>query len=147
MGMKRSSAAGYFLLFGLIFGCIGGGFGLVSLHSIRDKLTCQGVVIGFHSKTKGNQNSRGRDTVPVVEFTLEEKVFHIRGGGNSSFPPPPSYSIGERVLVYYPVDNPEKGFVGSFLELWLFMTVFGGIGVVFTLAGGVWVFFGWYGKG
>ena len=126
-----------FLLMGLIFSCIGGGFGVFTLISMRDKLTCQGVVVGFHPMISGK-------TVPEVEYTLAEKSYTIRGKIASK---PPGYSQGESVLVYYPANNPENGFVGSFLELWLFMTVFGGIGVVITLAGGVWVFFGWYCKG
>ena len=134
-----------FLLMGLIFSCIGGGFGVFTLISMRDKLTCQGVVVGFNTQTIGNQSSLGSfKTVPEVEYTVGEKVHRIHGKIATT---PPGYSKGDSVLVYYPADNPENGFVGSFLELWLFMTVFGGIGVVITLAGGVWVFFGWYCKG
>ena len=143
--LRSVGIGGVFLLMGLIFSCIGGGFGVVTLISMRDKLTCQGVVVGFHTQTIGDQSSLGSfKTVPEVEYTLAEKSYIIRGKIAST---PPGYSKGDSVLVYYPADNPEKGFVGSFLELWLFMTVFGGVGVVITLAGGVWVFFGRYCKG
>ncbi len=122
-----------FLLLGLIFGCIGGGFAGVSLVALQDKLTCQGVVVGFHPKIMGNQHSLVRaKTVPEVEFTIDDKVYTIRGKIAST---PPGYTVGESVPVYYQANQPEKGFVGSFLELWLFPIVFGGIGFVFTLTG------------
>lgn len=122
-----------FLLMGLIFSCIGGGFGVFTLISMRDKLTCQGVVVGFNPQTIGNQSSLGRvKTVPEVKYTLAEKSYIIRGKIAST---PPGYSKGDSVLVYYPADNPENGFVGSFLELWLIMTIFGAMGVVDILVG------------
>lgn len=84
-------------------------------------------------------NGRG-GSVPEVRYFVDGKPYVIHGVITTS---PPAYSIGEKIPVYYPPGNPEQGVIGSFVELWLFPMIFGGIGLVFTLGSGFFILKNW----
>ena len=71
---------------------------------------------------------------PLVEYELEGKTLRREGGVAST---PPSYEIGEEVVVYVSKENGWDVRIGGFLELWFLPMVLGFIGAVFLFIGGV----------
>jgi hypothetical protein len=50
---------------------------------------------------------------------------------------PPSHSVGDKIRVLYRPENPAEARIDSFVELWLFSTVFPVAGLFSMIGGGV----------
>jgi hypothetical protein len=79
------------------------------------------------------QKKRGRGSVSEVSYSVDGIDHIIYANIGTS---PSAYAIGQKLPVYFFPERPGEGVVGSFVELWLFSVVFGGIGSVFSLGGG-----------
>ena len=57
-----------------------------------------------------------RTRTPVIRYEVDGKSYEFRAGTSSS---PPSYSIGDVVVVRYRPSRPGEGYLISFRRLWL----------------------------
>lgn len=75
---------------------------------------------------------------PVVGFqTPDRQNYTFRSNYGSN---PPSYSEGESVPVLYDPASPQDARIKSFFSLWGGAVILGGLGCLFGLAGGGWIF-------
>lgn len=81
------------------------------------------------------RSSKGKGTYhPVVEFSAQNgKIIHFTSGSGSN---PASYSRGDHLHVLYDGANPEHASIDSFMSNWFGTLILGGLGLLFTLAGG-----------
>lgn len=95
------------------------GFTIRNLKLILYSSHATGRVVGFESV----EGADGKVTqAQRVEFkTPDEKIHEALAKVRSS---PPSGQVGDRVKIYYSPQQPEEAKVGSFMELWLHVTVF-----------------------
>jgi len=101
-------------------------------HAVR----ADGVVIdlNYHSGSKGGSY------YPEVEFKAADgSVVHITGSTGSN---PAAYDRGEHVAVIYQPNNPQGARIDSFSENWLGVVILGGMGLVFALIGGGFIYSG-----
>jgi hypothetical protein len=97
-----------------------------------------GVVVDLHYRS-GSKGDSGT-YVPEVEFTAPNgSVLHITGSTGSN---PAAYSRGDKVALLYAPDNPEGARIDSFMENWFGVLILGGMGIVFGLIGGGFVYGG-----
>lgn len=80
--------------------------------------------------------SRSSDSTtyrPVVDFTTSagDTIRFASSSGSN----PPSYSVGEKVAVFYLADAPQQAHVDGYFSLWGAATIVGGLGSVFFLIG------------
>lgn len=70
---------------------------------------------------------------PVVDFTTStgETIRFTSSSGSN----PPSYSVGEKVALFYLADAPQQAKVDGYFSLWGAPTIVGGLGSVFFLIG------------
>jgi hypothetical protein len=85
------------------------------------------------SRPQPYQKKRGRGSVPEVRYSVDGTDYIIYANISTS---PSAYAIGQKVPVYFFPERAGEGVVGSFVELWLFSVIFGGIGLVISLVGG-----------
>ncbi len=127
-------------IMGLVFGGIGAVnlvivlfFTIGNLNFISQAATAEGEVIRLNGKNSEVYNS-------VIRFTTSNgQVIQFTNSVGSN---PPEFQIGQKVKVYYNLDNPAGSAVpDSFLSFWfrpllfgLFTLIFGGIGSGFYLA-------------
>ncbi len=69
---------------------------------------------------------------PTVTFRVDGKAYTFRSSTSSS---PPRYSVGDTVEVAYAPDNPGDARIASFESSYLAPLVFGGLGLLFTPIG------------
>jgi len=85
--------------------------------------------------------SRSSDSVtysPVVQFeTYSGQVVDLHSSTGSN---PPSYEVGEIVLVYYRPDTPSDARVDSFFSLWGATLILGVLGALLAFLGGLFVY-------
>lgn len=120
---RRSSAfivALVFLVISLPFSGIGLWFGLSSWSLLSVAKQADGQVIRMV------QNHRG-SVAPVVEFQIDGERHEFQTWLSTS---PPRFSVGDKVTVMYDPRNSKSVSIASFVDLWLFPLIFGGIGVV-----------------
>lgn len=104
---------------------------------LRSARTATGEVIGYTRRT----NSEGEISYfPVIEFTpagAEEPIEFTSSTGGAR-----SYAIGARVPLRYDPALPFHAAIDSSTDLWLAAGVLGGLGMLFTIIGGVifWLF-------
>ena len=117
-----------FFILGSAFTLVAIGWGAYSWSFSHDAHEADGTVVRLvESGGRGGQ-------APVVRYQVAEQTFEIQSGVSTS---PPAYSVGEKVKVLYQAERPDQGRLSSFVENWLFPSVFGGFGILFTLIGGV----------
>ena len=115
-----------FMLFGLLFFAIGSGM------TIRQRtLEVQGIEApGSVISLQENCDSDGCTYAPEVQFTTANgQSIHFVSSYYSS---PPSYDVGETVIVVYPVDKPADAIIkgdGQFLHI-IFMLIGGVIAII-----------------
>jgi hypothetical protein len=115
-------------LFGFVFFALGTGFGYYQYQlSQRTTEGLQGTVISFNRGSKGA-------LAPVVEYTYKD-VKHTYAHNNYSSPP--QYKQGENILIYINPDNPKEVYIKSAIFNWIMPTVFGGIGFLIMVFGGI----------
>ncbi|MBF2007665.1 MAG: DUF3592 domain-containing protein [Chlorogloeopsis fritschii C42_A2020_084] len=133
----------FFLIFGSIFGGIGGIFAVIGIifgvntHSfVGTALSTQGTVIDL--ELRSSTDSKGRSSsvyYPVVKFAPssgEQTIFKSNTGSN-----PPAFTKGQQVEVLYNPQKPNSAMINSWLELWFLPAMFTGMGLIFVLIGGV----------
>ncbi|MBI1732446.1 MAG: DUF3592 domain-containing protein [Gammaproteobacteria bacterium] len=78
--------------------------------------------------------SDGSDTYkPVVNFVDQNgKTIEFTSSTSSN---PPSYSVEEKVGVWYDPAKPEHAEIDGYFSLWGITTIFGGLGAIFFLVG------------
>lgn len=127
MTHQRSAAAGsnivafVFLMIGSIFSLIGGGFAWSSYSVVSVSQRAEGSVIRLVG------NVRKGSVAPVAEFFVDGKRHEFQSWLYTS---PPQFDVGDKVSVLYDPGDPQRCRIESFVTLWLFPTIFGGIGAV-----------------
>jgi hypothetical protein len=130
--MKRSPQAAIvgqvFLILGLIFLLVGGAFGAYAALFTSGAVTTEGTVIRLTARP-GHPTS----FAPVVRFRTENgqdiEFQHL------IYSHLPAYREGQTVPVLYRPVRPDRAIISAFAALWLFPTIFGGIGLGFVLGG------------
>ena len=117
-----------FLLIGAVFLAIGAGFGWFSWSLLAVAQRAEGTVIRL-SPNQAQANNRGK-VAPVVEFHIEGERHEFQSWLSTS---PPQFDVGEKVTVLYDPRDPQHARIESFVTLWLFPTIFGGIGAAMFL--------------
>ena len=107
---------------------IGAGFGWFSWSLLAVAQRAEGTVVRLVSNQAGN-NNRG-SVAPVVEFHCEGERHEFQSWLSTS---PPQFDVGEKVTVLYDPRDPSHARIESFVTLWLFPVIFGGIGAVMFL--------------
>jgi hypothetical protein len=130
--MKRPSHAPLiaqtFVILGLVFLLVGGTFGAYALLFTSGAQSAEGRVIRLVAKSPGSSS-----VAPVVRYrTAEGKEVEFRHLIYSSLP---MYREGQTVPVLYRPVRPDRAIINAFSALWLFPTVFGGIGLACGLGG------------
>jgi len=115
-----------FLLFGLLFFAIGWGLTLRQRSLEKLGIEAQGVVVDLQE----NYDSDGNTYTPVVQFkTAKGQNVEFTSSYSSS---PPSYDVGEAVIVVYLPEQPDKAIIkgdGQLLHI-IFMILGGIVAVV-----------------
>jgi ribosomal protein L7/L12 len=88
---------------------------------VRDSDRVTGVVVDMQHISTGS--------APVIEYTIAGKVHQHK---SIIFSKPPSYRLQEQVPLYASHENPEVIVLDTFSERWLGITIFGGVGILFT---------------
>lgn len=115
------------LLFAAMIGSIGGFFGWRTLRFELYGRTTDGKVIRMvHGGGAGNHMK------PVVAYAVDGKQYEVTGIISSS---PPAFSVGDKAVVHYNPEDPSDAQVSGFIERWLFLVIFGGIGAVLGCIG------------
>ena len=129
--MQRQAAAGTWIaggilaLIGTIFFLVGVGIGWRSIQ-FMDAARADGVVI------------RVANGKPTVRYAVQNQDYEVIGSVSSK---PPSFAVGEKVTVLYKPEKPADAQIDGFVERWLFLTIFGGIGFILGLIGWSLLFF------
>lgn len=98
---------------------------------VRSALQTQAQVTGLEQR-RGNQSTRMYH--PVLRYKTQEGTEHEVVSAVGSNPAP--YKPGDTVTVLYDPARPEEVRIHTFLQVWLFPLVLGGLGVTFFLVGG-----------
>lgn len=130
-----------FLLIGSVFMAIGVGFGWFSWSLLAVAQRAEGTVIRL-VPVQFQADDREK-VAPVVEFHIGDERHEFQSWLSTS---PPQFDVGEKVVVLYDRQNPEHARIESFVTLWLFPVVFGGIGAVMFLASIVIIGISWFRK-
>jgi len=124
-----------FLAVGL--GMFAGGFLAWRSHAAfaAHALRADGIVV---DQARSSGSKGGTMYSPVVEFsTADGRTVRVTGSVSSSSP---SYARGDHVPVLYDPANAEQARLDSFMEAWFVTLIMGGLGSVFGLIGGGFLF-------
>lgn len=127
--IKQSLLGGPIILFfiGLIFFGVGGGMTYYQIVFRQDALQAPGEVISLSE----NCDDEGCAYSPVVRFTTREgETIYYDSTFSSN---PPEYQIGEKVVIFYKSENPEKAIIAG--EGGVLRFIFMGVGGLIILAG------------
>jgi hypothetical protein len=108
-----------FAVIGTIFLAVGGGMGWRSVRFLGAP-TVDGVVVAVGGG------------IPTAKYKVKDVEYQVRGAISSK---PPAFQVGDKVAVLYNPEKPGDSQIDSFVERWLFLLVFGGLGAVFALIG------------
>lgn len=94
----------------------------------------RGQVVGIESR-RGRGQHASRMHYPVLRYRTQEGTQHevVSSVGSN----PPRYKEGDSVTLLYDPQNPLDARIHTFLNVWLFPVVLGGVGGAFVLVGGV----------
>ena len=119
-GKAGKKALGSFLVIGLVFLLIAGGFALYQSTKAKEYIPTEAVIIELDRKG-----------TPTVEYKAMGRSLTKTLNTRSNL-----YSIGDVIPISYDANNPtriiQRGVMG-----WLFSIISGSIGLSFTLIGGV----------
>ena len=121
-----------FLAIGISFLGVGLWWSHVTQRFLARAQTVDGVVVALDPRQSSNT---GTTYAPVVEF--QPPGAPAQRYTESFASNPPSYTVGERVRVYYDPAQPSSARLNGFFSLWFGPLLFGGLGAVFALIGGV----------
>ena len=118
-----------FFLFGLLFFTIGSSLTYRQRTLEKQGLETQGTVVALQE----NSDSDGSTYAPVVQFkTSSGQSIEFVSSYSSS---PPSYDVGETVIVVYPPEKPEEAIIKGDGQL---------LHIIFMLLGGIVAAVGFY---
>ena len=128
-----------FMLFGTLFGLIGGGFGLRSVSLSVGTVRTEGRVVAVERQEHprgGNvqltQDRRGASYLPVVRYEVDGIAHTCRG---VVAVPRDYYRVGNRVGVFYRAKEPATGYLDSAVDRYVFPLAFLGAGAGFVTLG------------
>ena len=117
----------YVLLFGFIFFAISGGLIYHQYNLARTGVQAEGEVLSLASVC----DDEGCTYAPVVRFQAEDgRTVTFESSYSAS---PPAYEVGEKVMVIYPTDKPEKAELKGAGAV--FRYIFTGVGAIIILFG------------
>ncbi len=114
------------LAFGLLFLFVGMGFCVFQIRFGQAAISTYGTIVDVQIDDSGE----GPNYIPVVEFT-SRNAEKIRFEGTSTNPRP---TLNARVRVLYRETSPDNACIDSFVQRWLFPSVFAPIGLLLILA-------------
>jgi hypothetical protein len=127
----------FFKLFGVIFTLAGIGLLIGACFSynesrkfVEHSVEATGVVKDLIAST--SSSSSGTSTIyhPLVSFkTAKGEIVEFKNNIGSN---PPSYKRGEEVPVRYDPNNPQDASIDSFVSLWFYVMILGGMGAIFS---------------
>lgn len=144
--VRRSSAGASkvvaitFALIGSMFLVIGVGFSWSSYSLLTVAKRSEGTVIKLVQNGQQARHGNRAGVAPVVEFFLEGNRHEFQSWLSTS---PPQFDVGDKVTVLYDPNDPRRAGIESFVTLWLFPTIFGGIGVVMLVVATVILVVSW----
>lgn len=115
------------LLLPMLFIAIAGLFVWSTIDWMRHGVHVEGVVTGVERRSSGD----GSTYYPSFAYDLGDGV--RREGESNVGSDLFDYARGERVGIYVRPDRPGEVLVDSFIALWLFPLVFGGVGTLFLV--------------
>jgi hypothetical protein len=117
-------------LFGVLFLLVGLALFGREIRFGQSALSAPGTIIDV----RVTENADGPNYVPVVEFSPQDgRVVHFQGTSTS-----PAPVKGTPVKVLYDIEKPEQARIDSFVQRWLFPTIFTPVGLVLILIGTGW---------
>lgn len=126
---KQLTGPFFFLLFGLLFFTIGSGMTYRQRSLEKQGLEAPGVVVGLDE----SYDSDGSTYAPIVQFkTSSGQSVEFTTSYYSS---PPSFKVGQPVVVVYSPESPEKAVIKGDGQI---------LHIIFMLVGGVIVVIGAY---
>lgn len=115
------------------------GFSVVSEYRFLSQASrATGTVVDMEAGTSRRSSSRGSSGsqpvyYPIVGFTTDAgQAIRFRGSVGSN---PPGFQRGDTIKVVYPASQPEDAQIDSFMQLWFFSLITGGMGILFFAAG------------
>lgn len=115
---------GIFAFIGTIFLCVGIGFGWRSFQFL-DAPRADGVIVA------GGE-------LPIAKYEVNGREHQVTMSISFS---PPLFNVGDQVGVLYWADDPSNAQLDHFVDRWLFLVIFGGIGAILGLIGWGLLFF------
>lgn len=116
-----------FVIIGTIFLLVGLGFAWSSWSLLSVAERTEGTVIRMVGQQHRARNQNRGGAAPVVEFHVAGERHEFHSMLSTS---PPQFQVGEKVTILYNPKDPRDAGIDSFVTLWLFPTIFGGIGAV-----------------
>ncbi len=124
---------GIFLLIGLIISSVGGYFFLRTQDFLKNCVRSPGKVIELR------KTPTSRYYKPVIEFeTTDHKTITATCKFGSN---PPTHNVADSVTVLYRATSPETITLDHPFQLWFLTVLFGGIGSIFVIVGGIMLIF------
>jgi hypothetical protein len=135
---EQKSLACKSLAVGVVLIVVGVPFFLKARQFKATALHAPGKIVQLERQTTG-KNNKHKSFFPVFSFKDQagaEHVIHSRVSSSYFF----NYNVGDTVEVLYPATNPEQARLNSFLALWIWPLLFGGVGLILSIVG----FLLWY---
>ena len=125
IGRAANVGVGCLILIPVFFLLLGGAWLFFSVSRVTSQVTGAGVVVDVASRT---DSDGGRTYRPVIEFVAADgQTYRFTGRTGSSSQP----DVGGTIEVLYDPADPTGATEKTFVNLWLFPIVFGGVGLIF----------------
>jgi len=134
--MMSDPASKIFRIIGLVFGAVGVIAAAICVWCLVDALQIASGAVraeGTVTRLEWNQrmfNQPARTAYAIVQFRAGERVVEVRSHTSTS---PPAFSVGEKVVVFYPPDQPDQARIESFWEQYLLPLIFGTVATPFLI--------------
>lgn len=100
----------------------------------REAVETSGLVVEMMSRSRSDGRT-SRTYAPVFVYALPDGT--KRRAEGTVWSDPPCCTVGEAIRVRYRPEAPDRAYMVGFMESWFVATLLGGMGLVFTLIGGV----------
>jgi len=114
-------------LFGLIFNAVGWGSFWVNRNLDRKGVRVQAEIAGFATRVSDGSTLYGA----IFRYSWADSVIIQT---SNTFSNPPMYTRGEKVVLIVNPENPVDFMTDSFWSRYLFLIVFGGVGILVWVA-------------
>lgn len=109
----------FFFVPAVVFGLLTAGFTIRNLKMIFASTRAVGTLIGYESVEDNEGKTMSAQKVAFIDKQGVRRETFARVRSN-----PPSGNPGDQVTVYYNPVDPAQATVGTFMELWLHVTIF-----------------------